>query len=1243
MFRRYPYWGWLLLSLVLWCANGFYFHKHTEAMLPARMAAAVNNDLQHRENAFKAFIKEENTISKLFDRTISGNEQTSINALPFFVFCYEHDTLKYWNTNTIIATCNSYTVGKPTILRNDNGTFVEECFKPAFLDAGKRIVILFPVVISYPLDNDYLKSHFAASDNVPVKTKIVAADSNNAGGYAVSFRGTQPLFFLHFQQQDLQKWMPDLRFILLLLAAILASISWVQLIIIHLTRKRKPVVGFIITLAIILVLRSLLFVYGLPFNLDQLPFFSPQLYAYNRYLSSFGDLFINTVFVLWIVLFVVRHTPYRFYFDKVTRMPARYMISAILMVALTLYVYLFVSFIRSLVLDSNISFDVNHFYDIKVYTLLGLLLIGTVTGISSLVLFLFNIQLSTLIKNNVLKYALIAITAAILLLCSNKSNDGFYWIVLCWMVLFIFLLDRRNFTLIPDLFEPRMIFWAVFICLSCTGIVQYFNQVKEREARKAFVEQRLSPHRDNEMEYAFDKVAKKIAQDKILKGYLIKPAIAQRKIINQRFETEYLTGPISKYQSKVYLFDEQRTGLFNKDSVDFNSLITERNESVTTNSVNLFYKESILDRPYYLSYIPVYEDSSSALVGYVIIDLDLKKQATEAVYPELLQPIVNKASAEENEYAYAVYINDKLITQANNFPFTTVLKDDTLHDQGYAYYTRNRVSELYYKISDKRTIVVAYSHSQLLEVISLFSYLFGVEIILAIMILLYQLYLYYYARILSSGIFSQLTLRKRVHFALLATVLISFIIIGSVTIFFFINRYRDSNTIKLQSAMQTVKQSVQNYLKQEHVYDVNYTFDTVSKSTPFKYFIANLATVQKIDINVFNDRGILCNTSEDDIYNKGLLSHMMRPEAFYQLNDEGKSIAIQNEEVAGLSYLSAYEPLRDEQGKTLGYINIPFFSSEKDLNFQISNIVVTLINLYAIIFLFSSLITVLITGWITRSFNMITQQFSKLNLQRNERISWPHKDEIGTLVSEYNKMVNKVEENAAQLAQSERESAWREMARQVAHEIKNPLTPMKLNIQYLQQAMKNDNPNIKDLTNKVADSIVEQIDNLAYIAAEFSNFAKMPEARPEELELYELLNKAVELYLNDEHIKVTITSPAEKLYVVSDRSQLLRVFTNLLENAKQAIPAERQGRIEVTLVRDNNDAVVTITDNGDGIPEDVVKRIFQPYFTTKSSGTGLGLAMTRKIIEFWKGTIWFETEEGKGTVFFIKLPLTKQA
>jgi len=1242
MFRRYPYWGWLLLSVLLWAINGYYYHQHRQNILPVRMAHAVNADLQHKEDVFEELLSNRPALLRMFMDSLSEKDVARLNELPFYIYGYDNNYLKFWNTNTVIPQPNDSALGKPVIYQNARGVFVQETLKMPGLDSHKRLVVLFPVLITYPVENDYLHSHFAASDYIPLSTRIFPASAPVLNAYPVSLHESGTLFYLAFSQQEAQKWMPDTLFVMMLVAALLASISWIQLMIIYLTRNRSSMAGFIITLSAIIAFRAFLYWYGMPFNLNTLLFFSPQLYASSVYLSSFGDLFINTLCFLWLIIFITRHTPYKTYFDRVHNKPLRAFIAVALIAAMIAYVFFFVSIIRSLVLDSNISFDVSHFNTIDRYTILGLLVICTITGISSVVIYLFNFQFSSIISNRWLKYVLVAVMGIGFLFITNNYQAVFYWPLLGWLVLFLILLDTRKLSLVSDIFEPRMIFWALFICVFCTGILQYFNGAKEKEGRKAFVEQRLSPHRDNLMEYTFDKTVNKIEHDNVLKSFFNKPTFAGRRMINQRFDTMYLNGVVNKYDAMVYLFSADNTPLFNKDSTEYASLLYEKNESVSTSSPYLFYKESILDKHFYLSFIPIYSDTINNKIGYVVVDLGLKKQAAETVYPELLLPVSNKANPQENEYDYAIYINDKLITQKGNYAFTTYLKVDSLKDQEPVFSNNDNLSALYYKISDKRTIEVVLDRSFFLEAITMFSYIFCTLVGLALIILFYQFYLSYFTGSHSINKVFRLTLRKRVHYSMLAVVCVSFFIIGIVTISFFSKLYRDSNSTKLQSAMQIAKQSVQDQLKAANAFGADYVFDSITQSNGFRYFLTDIANKQKIDINIFDNSGNLFATSQDEIYQKGLISHVMRQDAFFQLNDAGKSIVIQNERVAGLSYLSAYEPLRDEHGITLGYINVPFFSSEKDLNFQISNIVVTLINVYAFIFLISSVITIFITRWITKSFNLITQQFSRINLQSNERIQWPHEDEIGTLVKEYNKMVNKVEENAALLAQSERESAWREMARQVAHEIKNPLTPMKLNIQFLQQAMRNDNPNIKELTNRVSASIIEQIDNLSYIASEFSNFAKMPEAKPEEIELCTLLNKAAELYLNEEHIKVNITANSAKLQVFCDRSQLLRVFTNLLENAKQAIPAERTGVINISLMAQDDEVTIAIADNGAGISEEVAAKIFQPYFTTKSSGTGLGLAMTRKIIEFWKGKIWFESEEGKGTTFYIKLPILRK-
>lgn len=1249
MFRRYPYWGWLLLSLVLWGINAYNFRLHRHALIPGHMAREVSSDLQHREAAFENFIRDHALIKKLFSRNLTEKQNTYIESLPFFLYAYDDSTLVAWNTNKVIAPYNDSALNKMGIVRNEKGVFIEQSSKAAFIDGHKMLVVLFPIVISYPVENDYLKSHFAASEYIPVKTKIISGGEHAAGDYPVTMQGST-VFYLHFDYAQIQKWIPDALFIIILIAAVIASMSWAQLIIIHFARQRSPFVGFWITLIVIGVFRASLYIYGLPFNLESLTFFDPHLYASNKFLSSLGDLFISTFCVIWMIVFVARYTPYKRYFVRLKNRFARFTIALLLIVGLVAYVFFFVGIVRSLVLDSNISFEVGHFYSVSIYTVLGLFVIGAITAISCVIIFMLNVQLKVLLDNYWLKYILVLLVSIAAIVVLKVEHDphvssfdfGLYTCLTCWILIFIALLDIPKLSLSSDLFAPHMIFWAVFICGFTTTIIQYFNEEREQITRKAFITERYMPQPDFEMEYAFDKAANKIQQDKALKNFFYKPTATARKQLDERLDNAYFTGPISKYKQRVYLFDANGGALFNKDTLSYLVLLNEKEEAASTNSPYLFYEESVLDRRYYTSYIRVYSDTINRVIGYVFIDLDLKKEITQTVYPLLLQQETHKANPQENEYSAAVYVNNKLITQTNNYPFATTLKNDSLKEQQAVFLKNNNISELHYKVADKRTVVVVRFHSQFLEITALFSYMFCIQVLLAVVILLYQFYLSYFTGLQLWRKMAKLTLRRRVHFSMLTIVLVSFVIIGAVTIIFFKDQYSTSNSAKLQSALQVAKQSVQDYLKQENAYSSFNTFDTVCSSVKFRYFVAGIANAQKIDINVFDNRARLLATSLEEIFDKGLISRYMRPDAYFQLNDLGRSIVIQNERIAGLSYLSAYQPLRDEEGRTLGYLSVPFFSSEKELNSQLSTIVVTLVNLYAFIFLLSGILTVFITRWITRSFNIIIRQFSRLNLQRNERIKWPFDDEIGALVREYNKMVNKVEENAALLAQSERESAWREMARQVAHEIKNPLTPMKLNIQYLYQAIKSDNPNIKELADKAADSIIEQIDNLSYIASEFSNFAKMPEARPEELELGGLLHKAVELYQNDDKVTVVETGTENKLFVFADRSQLLRVFTNLLENAKQSIPAGQKGVVEAYLKSENGSAVVKISDNGVGISEDVKKKIFQPYFTTKSSGTGLGLAMTRKIIEFWKGEIWFETKEGEGTSFYIRLPLNRK-
>jgi nitrogen fixation/metabolism regulation signal transduction histidine kinase len=309
-----------------------------------------------------------------------------------------------------------------------------------------------------------------------------------------------------------------------------------------------------------------------------------------------------------------------------------------------------------------------------------------------------------------------------------------------------------------------------------------------------------------------------------------------------------------------------------------------------------------------------------------------------------------------------------------------------------------------------------------------------------------------------------------------------------------------------------------------------------------------------------------------------------------------------------------------------------------DLKQEISNFLVTIINLNAFIFLIAGVIALFITNKITRSFSVIGDKMKEIRLGKtNEEIVWNKKDEIGELVKQYNMMVHQLEQSAEALAKSEREGAWREMARQVAHEIKNPLTPMKLSIQYLQRAINSNQDNVKELTANVANTLIEQIDHLSKIAADFSQFANIGNKKIELIDLHQVIGSLVDLYNSNPKVEVDWHQVEGSIIMKADKTQMNRVFTNLIANGVEACSQNQKCLITIKEERVDGTVIIQIKDNGEGIPESMWSKIFTPNFTTKTSGTGLGLAMCKNIIEQAQGHIWFETEEGVGTTFFVEL------
>ena len=334
-------------------------------------------------------------------------------------------------------------------------------------------------------------------------------------------------------------------------------------------------------------------------------------------------------------------------------------------------------------------------------------------------------------------------------------------------------------------------------------------------------------------------------------------------------------------------------------------------------------------------------------------------------------------------------------------------------------------------------------------------------------------------------------------------------------------------------------------------------------------------------------------------------------------------------ENSGSTSIGAYKNILQNNKRQYTLQVTPLVNHDNSSNNRLAVLINTLLNIYVFLFLIAASLATFLANSITSPLEILRNKLREIRLGKsNETLEYPGQDEIGELIQDYNNMVGKLDESATLLAKSERDTAWREMAKQVAHEIKNPLTPMKLSIQYLQQMIKNNAANIPEMADKVSKTLLEQIDGLTKIATEFSNFAQMPKAENEKL------------LLNDIVTPIGLAVFTRTIYF--DKNQIIRVLNNLINNAIQAIPEDRRGKIDISLEQKQKFTLIKIKDNGIGIPDAMKEKVFLPNFTTKNSGTGLGLAMCQQIIESANGKLYFTSVQNIGTIFFVELPIIKQ-
>lgn len=1200
----------------------------------------------HAQHAdFNKLLNDTSLLNKLLNGKESLAEFTALAAKKYSVFVYTTSPfgttdMKFWSDQLAVPSNETIAGADGEYFQQlSNGWYVIlKKTLPVSTPDGQGIAIaVIPVRSEFFITTEYLPEKFTYSNQADKRVRI----SEKPTEFPVKTVAGKTLFYLD-KKTTVAVPYNDRQTILLRFAGVLFLFLFIQLLAEAEARRKTAWWGIGLLTAILVVLRVSTYYFPQLLNLRQFELFSPVIYGSNPIQRSLGDLLINSVLFCWVVLFAWSKLRQEENPGARFSVQVKWVAGILSLCLLIFSTFILATVIRSLVADSKISFDVTNFFSLNRYTVVGFFVLACLSlsyyYFSQL---LFRLAFPIFAGRSFLIYFAIGFAGLVFLTVRSGNPEVlFYLPVLLWLLGYTWLVNKQGVIFNRVRINiAGILSWISIFSVSIAAIMLSQNRNVEWERRKSIAE-KLAVQTDPSSEMLMSIAVKYIDNDFLAQNF----NRFHQKENNQELKDSIITGNYSgylnKYDTRLYVYDSLDKPLFNEDPTSYEALnVILTVQSKPTETEGLYYYETSFDKFNYIIRRDV-TDTANKKVGSFFIVSNLKNYSRDALFPELFRQ--SKGTDPENSpiYSNAVYISGRLVSPPGNYPYPIWLTDAEMPREEFEQRDNGDFDELWYRSSGEKVVVIARKKETTIETITLFSYIFCSFLFLVAFVQLITFLLRTGYNWTGIKKLLQLNIRSQVHSTIIFISIFSFLVIGAATISFFISRNKQSNSDKLSRTMKIMVNEMEKKLADHNTFDdVVKIYDSVSNNDLQK-LVDDVSDIHGVDVNVYDLKGDLQVSSEANVYTKGVLSKKMDPGAFYHLSRMRQVQHVQDESIGNFSYLSIYSPVRDEEGKVYAYINIPYFTSKPELRQEISNFLVTIINLNAFIFLIAGLIALFITNRITRSFSLISDKMREVNLGKmNEQIVWNRNDEIGELVLEYNKMVAKLGASATALAKSEREGAWREMARQVAHEIKNPLTPMKLSIQYLQKAINNNQPNVKELSSSVANTLVEQIDHLSKIAADFSQFANIGNTNVTGFDLHDVIGSLKELYTADEQVRFEWRPVNDRVMIEADKTQMNRLFTNLFANAVEACNGNDGCLIEVNEIRMGNTFRISIRDNGEGIAPEMQERIFIPNFTTKSSGTGLGLAMCKGIVEQARGKIWFDTEQGKGTTFYVELPV----
>ena len=1122
----------------------------------------------------KILTEKEEEAKRILERAGSENDPITADR-GITVFVYRGDTLRSWSGNTV--------PGQPTILSKESVPLPVQHLENGWYrvlqrdTADMKLRAFILVSQEYPFQNDYLVNGMQEDFGIRQQIDI----SSYHGKIDIYTPAGEFLFSATPAEGGPPPGRPALIFLLFLAGAVFTVAFTYRLYRLFAHFFPGPLLFVIAFAADVAILRGVQFYFRWPDALYQTPLFSPGYYFSSSLLPSFGDLLVNSLLMLAVAIVVFRELqPRRETICKTKAVKIIWII--ISSAAIALMTTATCLLVRSLVEDSTIPMDLQDLTALDLRSIAGF----AVIAILFLSLYLFAATVSEHIKR----------------LLAGRPERPFL-----------------------SGFSGVLAFLILSAALS-TLVLNDANTGKEMEKRR-IIAMKLAARRNPVTEQMFAETEQRMKGDTLLAAMLGRPGGDDEGTGEPRamryIAEKYFTGYWNNYSVQVTVCPPGKMLRIQPQDYlvacndYFASIIRDFGKSTST--PKLYYLDYGYGNENYLA-----ETGNADSDTRIYIEFSLKQAYKDLGYPELLVDRSVSDLPDLSDYSYGYYQRGQLVRRVGKYSYGFDLASiaDTSRDSYF--FERDGLNHYFYRIDPENVMLIGRPDANLLSRISPFSYLFIFFSVFSL--LFYAVFRFGKLRSLVMD-----SLRNRLQVAFLGIILSSFIMVGIVVTVFLVrlNAEKDKENL-LERALSIL-------VEMQHKFGSVSDMSAVSQAE-MGAVLTKFSNVFFSDINVYGMHGRLVASSRPQIFDEGLVSDLMNPRALERLNQGQESMIVAGENIGSHGYLSAYMPMYNDRNERTGYINLPYFSRQAELRGEVSAFMVAFINIYVMFILLGVFIAFIIAGYLTAPLKMLAQKIGHTSLGgANEKIEWKGRDEVGRLVGEYNRMLDELMISAGKLASSERESAWREMARQVAHEIKNPLTPMKLSIQHLEKSWDEQAPDWDQRLKRFSAALIEQIDSLSAIATEFSDFAKMPLPVNERLDLNDVIRAALSLYRDISPVRFRFT-PEEERYVVCDRRQLLRVLTNLLNNAIQAIGQKVDGEISISVTTAGPDHEIRISDNGPGIPPAQSEKIFHPNFTTKSGGTGLGLAIVREIVNSQGGAVSFISEEGTGTTFIITLP-----